>query len=121
MSEGKGADDLGVFDDLLKGKSSEGSASPNAPFKGGTLPPPPVNLAGGLMAPVGRPSRGPTPFGGAAPPPPPSARASAVPGTMRGVPPPPQMAPPTPPPPRVSAVPAPPGARTSGAPLPPPN
>jgi hypothetical protein len=52
MSEGKGTDDLGVFDELLKGKSGEAAADPNtsAAWKGGTLPPPPVAQPPSLRA-----------------------------------------------------------------------
>ena len=127
MSEGKGTDDLGVFDELLKGSSPEGAApaDTSAAWKGGTLPPPPVQL-GGLMAPVGRVSGRPVPPSGraSATPPPPPGRASTVPhsaSSMRAMPSPPQMAPPTPPPSRVSAPPPfPPPPRNSAAPVVPP-
>ena len=49
MSDGKGADDLHVFDELLKSKSSDQTVDPNssAAWRGGTLPPPPIRARRG--------------------------------------------------------------------------
>ena len=83
MSDGKGADDLHVFDELLKSKSSDQAVDPNssAAWRGGTLPPPPIGLAGGLMAPVGRVTGHPptSPALSQVPPPPPGRTSSTAP------------------------------------------
>src|SRR5262249_4870996 len=98
MSEGKGGDDLGVFDDLVKGKgwsippdaaggSAAGGVVPPPAF---VPPPPPLGAPGGLVAPVGRSTRtgwpaAPVP---ATTPPPPPGRASyaSQPTSMRPMP-----------------------------------
>ena len=106
MSDGKGADDLHVFDELLKSKSSDQAVDPNssAAWRGGTLPPPPIGLAGGLMAPVGRVTGHPptSPALSQVPPPPPGRTSSTAPPmtsltSMRPAPAPVSRVPPPPP------------------------
>jgi serine/threonine-protein kinase len=49
MSEGKGADDLHVFDDLLKNKSSSGSGFLEDEADGSPVPPPPISTPQGAL------------------------------------------------------------------------
>ncbi|HEX9296013.1 MAG TPA: hypothetical protein VF881_09255, partial [Polyangiaceae bacterium] len=116
MSAGKGADDLQIFDELVKSKSER--AEPDPADWSGPVPPPPASL-GGLMAPVARLSNRPTP------PPPPGARVSGFPQHLQAAPsvvppPPPSRASSGPPPTSMRPPPPPPRATRKAAPPPPP-